>query len=148
VLAINRAKDRAAEALKPITDPTFPAFPGEDPTDDPTDDDGQSTDDPAVPDPGATGKTITVEYEITGDGPATIIYAEKLGDSPKRVENADLPWKLEVTMQGAALISVTGIRTGSSDGSISCRATVDGDEVAQRTRDGMFASANCTKLIF
>jgi hypothetical protein len=51
-------------------------------------------------------------------------------------------------MQGAALISVTAIRSGTDTGTISCRATVDGEEVAQRTNEGTFATASCTKMVF
>lgn len=149
VIAFNNAKDRVSEALKPITDPTYPTelpqlpgFPTNEPTVDPTDG--------GVPaDPGGTGKPIDVVYEVSGDGPASIVYTESLGGPAKRVENAELPWTLETTMAGgAALISVTAIRTGTDSGTISCRATVDGAEVAQRTREGTFVSASCIKVIF
>jgi len=147
VLAFNRAKDRAEEALKPITDPAFPTeipqVPGL-----PTDVPDFPTDIPNFPDPDATAKEITVVYEVTGDGPASIIYTEKLGESPKRLDNVDLPWQVETTMTGATLVSVTAIRSGTDTGAISCRATVDGEEVAQRTREGTFATASCIKMVF
>lgn len=161
VLAFNRAKDRAEEALKPITDPVFPTeipqvpdvptevpdlptgVPGL-----PTDIPGLPTDIPDFPDPNTAGKTITVVYEVTGDGPASIIYTEKLGKAPKRLDNVDLPWQVETTMKGAALISVTAVRSGTDTGKISCRATADGEEVAQVTREGTFATASCIKMVF
>jgi Mycobacterium membrane protein len=146
-LVVNNVKDRTEEALKPITEPAFPtAVP--DLPDAPTDLPDLPTDVPQLPDPDATARKITVRYEVTGDGPASIIYTGKLGDAPKRVENATLPWRFETTLQGAALASVTAVRGGSESGEISCRVTVDGKEVAQRSRKGAFATASCVKMIF
>jgi hypothetical protein len=154
VLVVNnvtdRAKDvadRAKEASKPLTDPTLPTevpdIPGL-PTDLPT----LPTDLPDLPNlPDGTGKKITVVYEVTGDGPAEIVYTEKLGGTPKRVSNAKLPWKITKTMQGTSFVSVTAVRSDAGSGSISCRATVDGKEVAQRTRKGEFATVSCIKFV-
>jgi hypothetical protein len=50
-------------------------------------------------------------------------------------------------MEGSTLIAVTAVRSSTENGEISCRATVDGEEVAQRTREGSYASATCTKLV-
>jgi hypothetical protein len=154
VLAFNNAKDKVQEAVKPMTDP-LPADPF--PTDDPgqpadpgqpTDDPGQPTDDPGQADPTDTGSgSITVVYEVTGDGPASIIYTDKLGGSLQRVENATLPWTHTTTMDSTALLTLTAIRTGTDDGSISCRATVDSQEVVQHTNEGAFASASCIKFV-
>jgi hypothetical protein len=120
-----------------------PDLPSEIP-DLPTDLPDLPTDLPGLP---GTGKKITVVYEVTGDGPAEIVYTEKLGESPKRVSHAKLPWKVTATMQGATLVSVTAIRSGTGSGTINCRATVDGEEVAKQTRDGAFATASCTKMM-
>jgi hypothetical protein len=151
VLAVNNVTDRAKKAIEPITKPTLPTVAPTVPTDLPdlpglpTD---LPTDLPNLPNlPGNSGKKITVVYEVSGDGPAEIVYTEKLGDSPKRVSNAKLPWKVKTTMEGAALISVTAVRSGTDTGTISCRATVDGEEVAQRTREGTFATTSCTKVV-
>jgi hypothetical protein len=88
-----------------------------------------------------------VVYEVTGDGPAEIVYTEKLGETPKRVSNAKLPWTLTTTMEGTTLIAVSAVRSSIDSGEISCRATVDGKEVAQKTREGSYASATCTKMV-
>jgi hypothetical protein len=152
VLAFNNVKDRTEEALKPITDPTLPTLPTEVPDlpteipDLPTDLPTLPTDIPGLPGTGS-GKKITVVYEVTGDGPAEIVYTEKLGESPKRVNNAELPWKFTTTMEGTAFIAVSAFRTSTATGEISCRATVDGEEVAQKTREGSYASATCTKMV-
>ena len=143
VLVVRNVTDRAKEAIEPIVDPTLPALPTGLPTV-PTDLPELPTNLPDLPD---SAKKITVVYEVTGDGPAEIVYTENLGETPKRVSNAKLPWKVTTTMQGAALVSVVAIRSATDNGEISCRATVDGQQVAQRTREGSFATASCTKMI-
>jgi hypothetical protein len=137
VLIARNVADRAEEAVKPITElPTIdPDLPDIDP------------DLPGVPTeaPGL-GHKITVTYEVTGDGPASqILYIEKLGETPKRLENVPLPWKFTAEMETPALLSVTALRAGTSEGTISCSASVDGDEVKQLTSDiGTFSTASCT----
>ncbi|GAA4597412.1 hypothetical protein BJY16_002346 [Actinoplanes octamycinicus] len=136
VLLVQRAADKAKEAAAKIPD----ALPTVVPTTLPSDV-------PAVP--GLTdGKPVTVKYEVTGSGPATILYAEKLGDLPKTIKQTKLPWKMTLSMEGAAFASVTGIRESLEDGSISCKVTVDGATVAEQTKSGPAATATCNKLIF
>jgi hypothetical protein len=133
ILIAHNVKAKAHQAVKPLTDPTLPDLPGPPdggfPTDLPTD----------------TGKQIQVTYEVTGDGPAQIIYLPKLGANPVRVDNVKLPWRLNATMETPTLVSVIAIRAGSDDGSITCRALVDGKEV-KKTSSGKngFATAACT----
>jgi hypothetical protein len=94
------------------------------------------------------GRAVTVVYEITGDGPATITYTAKLGDPPKRVQNAKLPWRVETSMTVPALVSVIAFRTGTGNGSLKCKAMVDGQSVAEQSRDGAYAVTTCSKLMF
>ncbi|RZU51999.1 MmpS family membrane protein [Krasilnikovia cinnamomea] len=150
VLAVNRVADKAKDAVSNLpTDvpdvPDLPNVPTDLPTDLPTLPTDLPTDLPNLP--GGNGKEITVEYEVTGDGRADILYTKKLGETPERESNVKLPWRKKVTMKGAALVSVTAIRGSTDSGTISCRATVDGEQVAQRTREGAFATASCTKVI-
>jgi hypothetical protein len=153
-LVVNNIASRAKDAVKPITNPTLPAVPTEAPdlpglpTGLPT----LPTDLPSLPTglpnlPGGTGKKITVRYEVTGDGAAEILYTKKLGETPQRVDNAKLPWKITTKMEGTAFVSVTAVRMGTDAGSISCRAIVDGKEVARRTREGSYATVSCNQLI-
>jgi hypothetical protein len=157
VLVVNAVTDRAKEAVKPITDPTLPALPTEVPSlptdlpnlptdlpSLPTDLPGLPTDLPGLP---GSGKRFTVEYEVTGDGPAEIVWTEQLGEAPKRATVAKLPWTMKATTEGATLVSVTAVRSSPEPGTISCRATVDGEEVAQRTQEGSFATASCLKMV-
>jgi hypothetical protein len=147
VMVVNAVADRAKEAIKPITEPTLPQLPTEAPdlpslpTELPT----LPTDLPALP--GTSGRTITVTYEVSGDGPAQIGYVEKPDEMPKRIANAKLPWKVTTTMQSPAFVLVTAIRGNTDSGSIRCRATVDGDEVARSTREGGFATVSCSKVV-
>ena len=147
VMVVNAVADRAEEAVKPITEPTLPQFPTEAP-----DLPGLPTELPSLPSdlpalPGTTERTISVTYEVTGDGSAQIGYVEKPGEVPKRITDAKLPWKVKTTMQTPAFVLVTAIRGDTDSGSISCRATVDGDEVAQSSHDGGFATVSCGKFI-
>ena len=159
VLAVRNAADRAREAVAPITHPSVPAVP----TDAPKAPQAPTT----VPDlptglpslPGlptlpsgwpnlsGEGSTITIAYEVTGDGPVEILYAERVGETPKRIRPATLPWKTTTKMDGTALVLVMAVRVGPEPGSISCRATVDGRQVAQNTHEGRYVSVTCSKLI-
>jgi hypothetical protein len=149
VMLARQAADKAEEIAEPILNPTLPdLLPTEAP-----DVPGLPTgfpDLPALPTdiPGlGEGKEISVTYEVTGDGPAEILYMEKLDGTPKRVGSAKLPWKVTTTMKGPAVVSVIAVRTGLDSGSISCKATVDGAEVAEHSAEGTLATANCYKLI-
>ena len=161
VLAVRAAADRAREAVAPITHPSLPAPPSSPPTTPKA-----PTASPTVPglpgwpslpdlptfpsgwpDVPGEGSTITVTYEVTGVGPAEILYAEQLGQNPRRIRQAELPWKITTEMDGSTLVLVTAVRVGAEPGSIGCRATVDGRRVAQSSREGSYASVTCSKLI-
>ncbi|GIF06171.1 MmpS family transport accessory protein [Actinoplanes siamensis] len=136
VLLVQRATDKAEETAQKI--PT--ALPTQAPTALPSN----------LPDlPGLTdGRPVTVKYEVTGDGPATIIYTEKLNGLPKTLNDVKLPWRLSVTMEGLSFVSVSAVRTTLADGSITCRATVDGRTVSEHTASGIGATATCNKVTF
>jgi hypothetical protein len=132
ILVAHNIGDRAREAAKPLTDPTVPVLP---------------TDAPGLPTdlPTDAGQEIHVTYQVTGDGPAEILYIEKLGAGPTRVDDAKLPWSFTTTMQTPAVVSIIAMRTGTTDGTVTCRALVDGKEVKKATSaDNAFATAACT----
>ncbi len=146
VLIARNVKDRAEKAVEglPTALPTIaPDLPGL-----PTDLPQLPTELPSLPAdaPDVTGRTISVTYEVTGDGQASqILYVEKLGETPKRLQNVTLPWKFTAQMETPALVSVVAMRIGTSEGTISCRALVDGAEVKQKTSSaGTVATASCT----
>jgi hypothetical protein len=134
VLIARSVADKAKEAASaPINDlPTaVPTLPGL-PTDLPTD---------------GTARTISVTYEVSGDGPVSIVYLQKIGDAPVRLTDVKLPWKFTAQMQTPALLSVVVVRLGATDGTVKCRALVDGDEVKANTSGrSAFATATCTHL--
>lgn len=153
-ILVDKATQKAEEIAEPILNPTLPALPTEGPgfpdlpnlptgipglpglpTDLPT----------GIPGLGE-GAEISVTYEVTGDGPAEIVYVES-GNAPKRVGSAKLPWKLTTKMNSPAAIYVVAVRAGLGSGGIQCRATVDGEQVAEHSAEGTLATANCYQLV-
>lgn len=97
---------------------------------------------------GGYGSGSEVVYEVTGDGPVSIVFLKEDGVTPERASDTDLPWRKELTLaEDAALVTVTAIRSGGGKGDIQCRITIDGEEVAKKKASGTFATATCTKLI-
>ncbi len=149
VILVGKIGDKVQEVTEPIANPTLPDVVPSDLPDFP----GLPTDFPNLPAlptgiPGiGEGREITVTYEVSGDGPAEIFYMEKLDGTPKRVGNAGLPWKITTKMKSPSVVSVIAVRSGIDAGSISCRASVDGKQVAENTADGALATANCYELV-
>ena len=152
VLAARNATDRARAATKSITHPMRTTVPTKAPKPSKTPTTVAGVPGlPALPSgwpnlPGE-GTTITVTYEVTGDGPAEILYAGRLGKNPVRIRNVKLPWKFTTKMDGTALVLVTAVRVGPEPGSIGCRVKVDGRQVAKSTHEGSFVSVTCSKLV-
>ncbi|GAA2686081.1 hypothetical protein Apa02nite_029870 [Actinoplanes palleronii] len=133
-----RGRDKVAEATDKIPTALPTVLPTTAPTELPT----GLPNLPGLP----AGQKITVKYEVTGDGPATVFYTEKLNGLPQTISDAKLPWKLTLTMEGPSVVSVWAIRRSIHDGSISCRATIDGETVSEHTASGRIATATCNKL--
>jgi hypothetical protein len=94
------------------------------------------------------GGSRDVVYEVTGDGPASIVYVKADGLTVVQESDAELPWRLELTLEDtAALATVTATRGLRSDGTVNCRLTIGGKEVAKKSASGNFATATCTKLV-
>ena len=143
VLLTRSVADKAKEAVKPLTDPTWPTNVPALPTDVPGIP-GLPSDLP-TDGSGLTGQKINVTYEVTGNGPAEIIYVEKLGAGPTRLDNVSLPWKFTTSMDTPALVSVIAIRVDTTDGQVTCRARVNGQEVKKSTSGkSAYATAACT----
>ncbi|MFI5935680.1 MmpS family transport accessory protein [Actinoplanes sp. NPDC051494] len=144
VLAVNKATDKAKETINSL--PDVPEVPDIQVPDEPTE---LPTDFPTLlPNLPGEGPEITVEYEVTGDGPAQILYIDQLDQAPKQLRNQELPWSTTVKIRGAGLVSVIAVRGNVTTGTISCTATVDGEEVAQKTATGGIVTAGCTKLVY
>jgi MmpS family membrane protein len=149
VLITRNVTDRAKKATESIAHPTFPTedphLPGL-----PTDLPGLPTELPGLPTelptgvPGESGRKISVTYEVTGDGPVDLLYVDKVSGSTTRLSGVALPWKVTVPMETPALVSLVATRISTSDGQVSCRASVDGREVKRGTSNtGRFAVATC-----
>jgi len=146
VLIARSAAEKAKEVVKPITQwPTSipdlpteaPGLPGL-PTDLPT----------GLPTTGnGIGRDISVTYEVDGDGPAQILYLDKLGTAPERLDDVTLPWTFTATVQTPALVSVIAVRSGSDEGTISCRVLADGKEVKKVSSTNSFATAVCSWFV-
>jgi hypothetical protein len=136
VMIVNAARNKAQDVVAglPTAGPELPALPTELPTDLPT----------FAPDV-EDATPATVVYEVTGDGPVDLHYTDGSGSS-KREKGVKLPWRKEFTDSDAALLSVMASRaTFDKKGSLTCRATVDGVEVAKRTVEGKFLLVSCVK---
>jgi len=151
-ILVDRATDKAEELAGPLLDPTpepapsataanpgwqvpdWPDLPGMPalPTDLPT----------GVPGLGE-GPEVSVTYEVTGDGPAEILYVEKMNGTLERVGSAKLPWKTTAKLKSPTLVSVVALRAGFTSGKITCRASVNGKKVAEHTAEGSVTTANC-----
>ncbi|MEU8815189.1 MmpS family transport accessory protein [Actinoplanes sp. NPDC048796] len=96
------------------------------------------------------GGKVSVTYEVTGDGPASqLVYVESLSESPQRLENVKLPWTFTGEIDTPTVLTVTAIRLSGTEGTISCRVLVDGQEVAHRTSEpGTFGTATCNHFAF
>jgi Mycobacterium membrane protein len=117
---------------QPAARPTLPALP---------------TDLPQLPGLG-DGKPVKVTYEVTGDGPAEILYTEQDGSRPVQLHDQQLPWRTTTTLNGAALLSVVAVRAGFDAGTIGCTARVDGTVVARSSHHGSLAAAACNEFHF
>jgi hypothetical protein len=128
VMVARGVADKAKEAVHvPTAVPELPGLPTD------------------LPSGSTGGREITVTYEVTGDGPAQILYLEKVGETPVRLQDVSLPWRFTTKVETPALLMVSAIRVDTDEGTISCRALVDGHEVKQRTSDsGNFGTASCT----
>ncbi|MFG1607342.1 MmpS family transport accessory protein [Actinoplanes sp. NPDC049265] len=146
VLIYRQATNKAKEIVEPITKPTLPTLPSN-----PVNIPDLPTEVPTLPDlPGwpESGKQVKVTYEVRGDGPIDIVYLAKIGEGPKTIKKAKLPWKFTTTTDSATVVSVTAVRGANDEGDISCRALVDGKEVVKKSETGAFASVTCTKALF
>ncbi|MFC0526416.1 MmpS family transport accessory protein [Phytohabitans kaempferiae] len=141
VLLVNRSEDPGTVATDRTTDPATPRPEQTTPEAGDDDDNGSDSDN----DGNSGGKVV---YEVTGDGPVSIVFLKEDGLTPERASDTDLPWRKEQTLDsGAALVTVTAIRSGGGTGSIECRITIDGEEVAKKTATGTYATVTCNKLI-
>lgn len=88
----------------------------------------------------AGGEEMTVVYEATGSGTATVRYSDV---STARVATDDgvaLPWSVEVTGPKTDFLSFT-VSGDADDQEVGCVLTVDGEEVS--TDSSPYSIAEC-----
>lgn len=90
----------------------------------------------------SAGASSGVVYEVTGSGRATSIsYGGAGGISQANGER--LPWtETADAADGFGIYSLTAQSNGS--GEITCRITVDGQEIARQTSTGQYAVVSCS----
>lgn len=97
----------------------------------------------------SNGAAGVITYEVTGDGPAAISYLKDGKGGTERIASASLPWRVEIpAAKDIVMVSVIAVRKQATDGTITCRALVDGKEVATRTASGPIAAVNCIDISF
>lgn len=89
-----------------------------------------------------------IVYEVTGDATNVEVTYTTIGDSTETKDEtvATLPWKKEVTTTGLVKEGQVIVTTGAEGGSVTCRITVDGEEVKTATASGAFAMATCDSM--
>lgn len=88
-------------------------------------------------------REVTVAYEVTGTGTASVFYSGRNFDTAQENDTA-LPWTKNVTMDGLLKVVSLTATNGAEDGEISCRITVGGKVIAEQTSSGAFATVTCT----
>lgn len=87
---------------------------------------------------------VTVTYEVSGDGEEVSISYSGADLNSGQVNDAVLPWRMEVTVEGLfKSVYVTATNGAEDTGEVSCKITANGKVVAEQTSSGAFASASC-----
>ncbi|MBF9128020.1 hypothetical protein I0C86_03275, partial [Plantactinospora sp. S1510] len=102
---------------------------------------------PGLPggDTGNSGSSQTVVYELSGSGRVALSYTDQSG-KPTHGSSVDLPWKKEVKIPANLPKILTAIRIGNGSGDITCKVTIDGQQVATKTGSGDFATVTCSRF--
>lgn len=90
--------------------------------------------------PVSAGKTIT--YEVISDATLQSVTYFDANDAEKQQTDVAAPWSLTVTNTSTYVIAGLGAQTNGQ--SVTCRITVDGQVVDQKTATGQYAVVNCT----
>ncbi|AOS61159.1 MmpS family transport accessory protein [Actinoalloteichus hymeniacidonis] len=112
---------------------------------------GDTTEGETAPaeDDAAASNIATVVYEVTGTGTSSMITYTTDGQTDmEQVGDVELPWEHTIELPAddpLLVVQVSGQQAGT--GEISCRITVDGEEVAQATSDGDYVMASCSESI-
>jgi hypothetical protein len=90
------------------------------------------------------GAEKSIVLEVTGaDGAEQADITFGVGASQSQENGSALPWKKELTEDGALIIA-TVLAQNKGGGAISCRITIDGEVVKEATSTGEYAVVTCT----
>lgn len=88
------------------------------------------------------GAGAAVRYEVTGTATdVSLVYSDAAGQV-QTVEQQALPFTLDFTTTSS--LGFTSLTATGSDGTLSCKVTVDGAVVAEESDDGIIVLALCT----
>jgi hypothetical protein len=108
--------------------------------------------DPANPaDPGnpAAPPPVTVEYEVTGAGVASVTYSTDTAGARATVPDLTLPWRISRGIRPGPATEVTLTATGVA-GPYTCRIVIDGIErsrAATAPRRGAASTVTCSATL-
>ena len=94
-------------------------------------------------------REAVIVYEVTGDAAnvdVTYVTYSDTNANDQQETVATLPWSKEVRTKGLVKEGQLIATTGETGGSVTCRITVDGKEVAKKTATGAFAMADCDSI--
>lgn len=94
--------------------------------------------------------THHVVYEVTGAGQSPEIkYVVDGVNGTETVDNADLPWRKEVTIDVGPGLGVVQVEAENNDGNtpIACSVRLDGNIVHQQSAPGGWSSVSCSSVI-
>jgi hypothetical protein len=87
-----------------------------------------------------------VVYEVTGKSHSADITFMDVGNKTKDVAAAALPWHVSITVSGFfPYPSVTAL--GNDSAAVTCRITVDGKQIAQKSSTNQVALVGCDGVI-
>ncbi|GLZ29138.1 hypothetical protein Lesp02_13280 [Lentzea sp. NBRC 105346] len=88
-------------------------------------------------------RVAEVTYDVTGDAKnVDVTYGEVLNPVDEKVTT--LPWTKQVQNKGVYKGGMLTVTADENGGTVSCKITVDGKVVSEKTDSGPFASAVCT----
>jgi hypothetical protein len=101
---------------------------------------------PTSPSPVPPWQTLLV-YEVSGQGHAMVNYIDPADPAAKILDDAPLPWRIELPRQPMAFVRVTAFRSSRTSGELTCRILLDGKEIARSSDLAAYHSASCQELV-
>ncbi len=97
----------------------------------------------------AAHQTHTIVYSVTGTGQATDITYDTIQqgsgqNGESQLANVNLPWTMTIKASGLITSYTVSGTIGQNGGTLTCRITEDGRQLATNTASGAFATASCS----